>query len=162
MPRPEGQPVRVSSLMDPDSMVESDHAERLDLNRIAQNVGLDPSRVHIPVEFHQTLDATGPRDLQGALDQMEVLEERFLELPASVRAAARNSVARFEQMLHIEEGLAELQAAGLNLNLGPAESSSPSQPPASTADVPRTDAGGGPTEPSENPPDMPLSASQRP
>lgn len=54
-------------------------------------------------------------DLQEAIEQIQVQQDRFMELDASIRAAAENSLPRFLDMLNDPEELELLQELGLRL-----------------------------------------------
>ena len=67
------------------------------------------------VKMHQPLegDFTGPRDLQTAIEQVQIAEDRFAELPADVRTAADNDPVKFLEMFEDESQRALLESAGL-------------------------------------------------
>ncbi len=60
-------------------------------------------------------DFSQSRDLKASLEAVKEAEAEFRALDAQVRAAAWNDPVRFLSMLASEEGVAELEAAGLVL-----------------------------------------------
>ena len=66
-----------------------------------------------------------PIDPHEAREQMEMAEDRFMQLPAPVRTAARNDWTTFLEMFGDPEGRALLEEAGLEV--------APAPPPAPVA-----------------------------
>lgn len=95
-------------------------------------------------------DFTFPEDINSVREAVEQAEDRFMELPASVRTAAGNDWVKFFSMLRTDESLQVLTDAGLELF------DSPPPPPESTnapAVPPETPTTSGTTQPPDpNPP----------
>lgn len=83
------------------------------------------------VTLHRPLygDFTGSTDYQEQLDQVMAAQERFMELPAEVRAAVDNDPAAFLAAMETPEGRSYLAASGLQIGeADPNENDAPGVP----------------------------------
>lgn len=81
-------------------------------------------------------DFTFSEDLHEVVSRIEMAEDRFAQLPASVRSAADNDWVRFDEMTRTPEGLRELEQAGLVLTdpVPPSPASATPPPTAESAE----------------------------
>ena len=125
-------------------VVNPDDAKRLDANVLMAQYrthGTLPSvRAHQPLYGDFTSDTL---DLQRATEMVQQAEDRFAELPASVRTAAENNPVKFLQMFDDPDQRDMLLEAGLKLHdeNGLPITPTPKTPPSELSPPPESGSG---------------------
>lgn len=110
---------RVSLSLDRSGGANPADAAGANINRIVAQYRANGTLPNIGLGDPLYGDFTTPTDLQDALDLVEVVTERFEQLPADVRSAAHNNPVQLLDMVQTEAGREVLQAAGLIITTPP-------------------------------------------
>lgn len=84
----------------------------------------------MPTVFHQNPlwgDFSGPSDYHQSLEQIQLAQDRYNELPADVRTASQNDPEIFLQMIESDDR-ALLEEAGLIISTNPTSDPIPLPP----------------------------------
>lgn len=112
-----------------ESMTKQDSANESDINKIMAKYRKTGRITHLTSRQPLYGDFSTFQGLQHALETVDALTDEFMALDATIRKAADNDPARYYEMLASEEGVAALQAAGLNFE-GQVPEAPPEPPPA--------------------------------
>lgn len=94
------------------SMTQQQFAEEVDINTIVRRFGLTgqlPETVRVPMSG----DFTGVTDYQTAMQAVRQAEEKFMELPATLRARFRHDPQELMTFMADEKNRAEAEKLGL-------------------------------------------------
>lgn len=121
-----GERVRQQRVLEEGSSVQQHPRDRVNINSIvARYVATKDENLlrgsNDPI--YATVDMG--LELQEAMDTIQVAQERFMELDASIRAAAENSLPQFLDMLNDPQQVELLQELGLRLEGEPDPDSVP-------------------------------------
>ncbi len=129
------------------SLTKQSERDSCDINLIVKRHASTGHVSHINPDAPKFGDFTGATDLKNAIDQVNIANARFAELPVEVRRAAENNPHVLLEMLETDEGQLELQEAGLILTDAP-------QPPKEIEEQPEPP----PTTPKKVVPEAPETA----
>lgn len=129
--RPRGRSTtRTARSLDDSRGANQDDAQSTDINRIVAQYAKNGT---LPIVNRGTPlygDFTTPTDIHSVREAVNQAEDRFDQLPASVRTAANNDWVTFLEMFNDETGRETLEDAGLQIT------DAPSTSPASTEKIP--------------------------
>ena len=108
----EGGRIKVKTVNDGVSITQQHHREQCCIKTMYNRFVNDGVPLPTPYSAHYG-DDSGPRSLQEMLGRVEEIEDRFEQLPADVRALARNDPWVLETMLSDPRATQELVNAGL-------------------------------------------------
>lgn len=148
---------RIVTRFEGDSMTKQDPELETNINRIVEKHRRTGQITHLsPVEPSYG-DFSAAQDLQGALELADTVQRDFERLNGKIRKAAGNSAVTYLEMLATPEGVAELQAAGMQFPgdpdpYGVAQElpplNEPAVPPISETPPPPASSDSGPEDPS--------------
>lgn len=104
---------RVSVSFEGQGRTHPEHAAAADINHIVNRWRRTGEIEHVAHGEPFFLTGEEPASLQEALDTVALAEERFLELPSSVRNLCDNDPVVFLEMFQDQEGRQALEDAGL-------------------------------------------------